>query len=156
VTAVVNVFELEVEHDLDDPPGFQGGGERLGPRLGASLLGMTLYELPPGNRVCPYHYEYGVEEWLIVVSGRPTLRTPEGERVLDPGDVVCFPEGPEGAHSVGAAGDETVRVLMVSTKQSPDMAVYPDSDKIGAFAANEEDSKLFRRGDAVEYFDGEL
>lgn len=152
----VNVFELEVEHDLDDPQGFQGGGERLGPLLGASMLGMTLYELPPGNRICPYHYEYGAEEWLIVVSGRPTLRTPEGERELEPGDVVCFPEGPEGAHSVGSSGDEAVRVIMLSTKQTPDMAIYPDSDKIGAYTTNDEDSKLFRRGDAVDYFDGEL
>ena len=153
---VVNVFELEVEHDVDDPPGFQGGGERLGPQLGASMLGMTLYELPPGNRICPYHYEYGAEEWLIVVSGRPTLRTPDGERELEAGHVVCFREGPEGAHSVGAGGDDTVRVIMLSTKQTPDMAIYPDSDKIGAYAPNDEDSNLFRRRDAVEYFDGEL
>ena len=156
MTEVVNVFELPVEHDVDDPPGYQGGGERLGPLLGASMLGMTLYELPPGNRICPYHYEYGNEEWVIVVSGRPTLRTPEGERELEPGDVVCFPEGPEGAHSVGAAGDETVRVIMLSTKQRPDVSIYPDSDKFGVYPLNPDDMRIFRRGDAVDYFDGEL
>ena len=153
---VVNVHELPVEHDVGDPPGYRGGGERLGPRLGASQLGMTLYELPPGNRICPYHYEYGNEEWLIVVSGRPTLRTPEGERELEPGDVVCFPEGPEGAHAVGAAGEETVRVLMLSTKRKPDVSVYPDSDKFGVFPGNEHDERVFRRGDAVDYFEGEV
>jgi uncharacterized cupin superfamily protein len=152
---IVNVYELPVENDVDDPPGYQGGGVRLGPILGASLLGMTLYELPPGNRICPYHYEYGNEEWLLVVSGRPTLRTPDGERKLEPGDVVCFPEGPEGAHSVTAAGDETVRVIMLSTKLKPDVSVYPDSDKFGVFPGNPDDHAIFRRGDAVDYFDGE-
>jgi uncharacterized cupin superfamily protein len=153
---VVNVFDLAIEHDIQDPTGYQGGGAQLGPRLGASLLGMTLYELPPGNRICPYHYEYGNEEWVIVVSGRPTLRTPDGERELEPGDVVCFPEGPEGAHSVAAAGDETVRVLMLSTKQRPDVSIYPDSDKFGVFPGNADDLRVFRRRDAVDYFDGEL
>jgi uncharacterized cupin superfamily protein len=153
---IVNVFDLAIEHDVQDPPGYQGGGTQLGPRLGAGLLGMTLYELPPGNRISPYHYEYGNEEWVIVVSGRPTLRTPEGERELEPGDVVCFAEGPEGAHSVAAAGDETVRVLMLSTKNRPDVTIYPDSDKFGVFPDNPDDDRLFRRRDAVEYFDGEL
>ena len=153
---VVNVYELAVELDVDDPPGYQGGGVRLGAMLGASLLGMTLYELPPGNRICPYHYEYGNEEWVLVMSGRPTLRTPGGERELEPGDVVCFPEGPDGAHSVAAAGDETVRVIMLSTKNKPDVSVYPDSDKFGVFPGNPDDDAIFRRGDGVDYFDGEL
>jgi uncharacterized cupin superfamily protein len=152
---VVNLFDLAVEHDVEDPVGYRGGGVRLGPRLGASLLGMTLYELPPGNRICPYHYEYGNEEWVVVVSGRPTLRTPEGERELEPGDVVSFPEGPEGAHSVAAAGDATVRVIMLSTLHWPDVSIYPDSDKFGVFPGNPDDMRLFRRSDAVDYFDGE-
>jgi uncharacterized cupin superfamily protein len=153
---VVNVFEHGLQFDDDDLPGFEIGYARLGPLLGASLLGMTVYELPPGNRICPYHYEYGNEEWLLVVSGRPTLRTPEGERELEPGDVVCFPEGPEGAHSVAAAGDEAVRVIMLSTKNRPDVSIYPDSDKFGVFPGNPDDQRIFRRGDAVDYYDGEL
>ena len=56
-------------------------------------MGATVYELQEGQSVCPYHYEYGCEEWAIVLRGRPTLRHPDGEDVLEPGDVVCFPEG---------------------------------------------------------------
>ena len=49
-----------------------------------------MYELAPGNRICPYHWHFGEEEWLLVVTGAPTLRTPEGERVLRPWDVAVF------------------------------------------------------------------
>jgi uncharacterized cupin superfamily protein len=91
-----------------------------------------------------------------VLIGRPTLRTPEGETVLIPGDVVCFPVGPEGAHKIDNRTDETVRILLLSTMVSPDMAVYPDSDKVGVFGLPEGASQLFRASSAVDYYDGEL
>jgi uncharacterized cupin superfamily protein len=154
---IYNLFSgTTTASDPDDPAPYDGRFERLGPRLGASKLGGTVYELATGQRICPYHYEYGDEEWLLVVTGRPTLRTPQGERELEPGDVVCFPEGPEGAHQVRNQRAETVRVLMLSTKSKPGVAVYPDSDKFGVFTGNEEDTRLFRRRDAVEYFEGEV
>ena len=151
----MNVYELAVEHDVDDPPGYQGGGVRLGALLGASLLGMTLYELPPGNRICPYHYEYGNEEWLLVVAGAPTLRTPDGERELREGDLVAFPAGPEGAHTVENRSEEPVRVAIFSTLILPAISVYPNSGKIGVRPGVEEDTLDFRRGDAVDYWEGE-
>jgi uncharacterized cupin superfamily protein len=97
----------------------------IGPRLGASLLGMTLYELPPGERTWPYHYELGCEEWLMVVSGRPTLRTPEGERELEPGEVVVFDEGPDGAHTIANPTAETARLLILSNKSPLAVVRYP-------------------------------
>ena len=99
--AEVNLHDVVFEGpNDDDPPGFRSRSARLGPSLGAAKLGATVYELPPDEAICPYHYEYPNEEWVIVLSGDPVLRTPEGERTLRPGDVVCFPEGPGGAHSV--------------------------------------------------------
>ncbi len=102
----------------------------------ASNLGMTVYELGEGQSICPYHYEYPEEEWLIVLEGRPTLRDPEGETVLDPGDVVCFPTGPEGAHKVTNRTPERVLVAMLSTKAKTAVAVYPDSDKVGVWSGD--------------------
>jgi uncharacterized cupin superfamily protein len=67
---------------FDDLP--SGGERRFGEELGAATWGGTLYEL---ERVCPCHWHFGEEEWLLAVVGSPTLRTPEGERVLDPWDV---------------------------------------------------------------------
>jgi uncharacterized cupin superfamily protein len=63
-----------------------------------------------GEAICPYHFDRGDEEWPIVVPGTPTVRTPNGEHTLEPGGVVCFPVGPEGAHRVRNAGDATARV----------------------------------------------
>jgi uncharacterized cupin superfamily protein len=152
----VNLFEVKVGRDDDDPPGYETAYVRLAPKLGATKIGGSVYELPQGQSVCPYHYEYGDEEWLIVLTGRPTLRTPAGERELAPGEVVCFPEGPEGAHKVTNNAEEVSRVLLLSTKSSAGIAVYPDSDKIGVFPVNREDSRLFVRGSAVDYWEGEV
>ena len=114
---------------------------------------MSIYDLPPDEAICPYHFEWTDEEWLIVIAGRPTLRTPEGERVLDPGEVVCFPAGPDGAHHVRNAGDDPVRVAIFSTKHEFGIAEYPDSDKIGIWAG--EQHHMLRRSPHLEYWDGE-
>ena len=150
-----NLFEDEL--DLSgDRPGFSWRRAMVGERIGAEKLGASLYELEPGERTFPYHYEYGVEEWLLVVAGRPTLRDPEGEHRLRPGDVVCFREGPDGAHQVRNDTEEAIRVLVVSTKQKPDAAVYPDSGKIGVWSGNPADpGRLFRIASEVDYWDGE-
>ena len=116
---------------------------------------MSIYELPPGQAICPYHYEYAEEEWLIVLEGTPTLRTPSGSSVLAPWDVVVFPVGPSGAHGVRNETSDPVRVMMFSEVRTPAVTVYPDSDKIGAFTGND-DTALFVRSTKVEYFEGEV
>jgi uncharacterized cupin superfamily protein len=128
---------------------------RIGGLLGASLLGATVYEVPPGESVSPYHYEYGEEEWMLVLAGEPTVRDSEGTEVLSQWDVVCFPPGPEGAHAVRNDTDRTVRVLMFSNDAYPAATVYPDSDKVGVWTGNEDDDLVVHRDSAVEYFSGE-
>jgi uncharacterized cupin superfamily protein len=150
----LNVSELEFEYDADDPEGFRSGLKRFGKRLGAAATGMSIYELPPGQAICPYHYEYAEEEWLVVLEGKPTLRTPSGESELSPWDVCLFPVGPDGAHGVRNETSEVVRVMMFSEVRTPAVTVYPDSDKIGAFTGND-DTALFPRSARVEYFHGE-
>jgi uncharacterized cupin superfamily protein len=150
-----NIFSGEPEWDDTDPDGYRAGMARFGPQLGAAKSGASLYELPAGQSICPYHYEYGEEEWLIVLEGQPTLRHPGGEAELEPGDTVCFPEGPEGAHKVTNRTDARVRVLMFSTVNRPAISVYPDSDKFGAFSGNERDRLFVRRESAVDYYDRE-
>jgi uncharacterized cupin superfamily protein len=152
MTEILNIHELAVEGDAADPPGYRARIARFGPTIGAEKLGGSVYELDPGDSVCPYHYEYPEEEWLIVLTGTPTLRDPEGEHELASGDVVCFPEGPDGAHKVTNRSETLVRILMLSTKYKTAVAVYPDSNKVGVWPLN----KFFRLTDAVDYWDSEI
>jgi uncharacterized cupin superfamily protein len=148
----VNLFEVETASDEGDPPGYETPYARIGPPLGAVALGATVYDLAPGQSVCPYHYEYGFEEWLVVLTGSPTLRDPDGEHELLPGDVVLFPDGPDGAHKVTNRADGVARVVLLSNKGEPGVVVYPDSGKVGVWPLG----KNFRLDDAVDYWDGEL
>jgi uncharacterized cupin superfamily protein len=139
----------------DDPDGFRSGGLRIGPCLGATRTGASLYELPPGQSVCPYHYEYGEEEWLLVLEGRATVRTPDETAEVGPLEIVFFPTGPEGAHEIRNDGDSRVRVLMWSNVVLPTATAYPDSGKVGVYTGDEAEDGMFLRSSGVEYFEGE-
>jgi uncharacterized cupin superfamily protein len=153
-----NVFDAEMTYDAADPEPYRSGAHRFGPKIGAGRLGATVYELPPGQAVCPYHYE-SEEEWLLVLQGRVTVRHPEGEDVLGPGDVTAFPVGPAGGHKATNAGSETARIVMFATVDPIGYCVYPDSDKIAFWgdSSDEADRTVrVRRGESLDYYDGEL
>jgi uncharacterized cupin superfamily protein len=137
-----------------DPAPYDPAYARVARELGAEHQVLNVYLLEPGQRICPYHYEYA-EEWLIVLEGRPTLRHPDGGDVLEPGDAVCFAPGPAGAHQVANRSDAQARVILFSANVEPAVAVYPDSDKIGVWPGNADDKIIVRRDAAVDYFDGE-
>jgi uncharacterized cupin superfamily protein len=151
----LNLHTARAEFDAADPEGFRAGAVRIGPAIGAALLGATVYELPPGQSNCPYHYEYGNEEWLMVLAGRVSIRHPAGEDELGPGDVVCFAAGPDGAHQLRNRTREPARVLMLSTQAEPVVAVYPDSDKIGVWPGGPSDQIMVRRASKVDYWTDE-
>jgi uncharacterized cupin superfamily protein len=147
--------ELEAEEEGNLRPGYAQRATAVDEAIGGNRIGAAVWELEEGERVCPYHYHHGVEEWLVVVSGSPTVRVPGGEQQLRVGDVVCFPGSPDGAHTVHGPG----RVLILSDEVWPAVVVYPDSDKVGArpgpWGTHDADRLNFRRGDAVDYWDGE-
>jgi uncharacterized cupin superfamily protein len=125
-------------------------------RVSGERLGASLYELPPAQKTFPYHYELGNDELLVVVAGTPTLRDPDGEHALRPGDCILFPSGPEGAHQLVNASDEPARILLVSNLELPRAAVQPESGKIMIrWGPGSDDSLWFRREDAADYWDGE-
>lgn len=152
----VNLADPPLQEDADDPEGFRARMFRFGKDLGAARTGATLYELPTGQAVCPYHYEYGEEEWVLVLSGTPSVRTPEGTERLRPLDIVFFPTGPDGAHQVRNDADEPARVLMLSEVVHPSATAYPDSGKVGMHTGFEGENLIARRADAVDYWDGEV
>ena len=151
MTAPVNVFDVATEPRPTRPAGYRSATAQLGRANAAEALGSSVYDLEGGESICPYHYEHGNEEWLLVLEGEPTLRHSDGEDVLKPWDVVCFPEGTEGAHKVTNHSDTRVRVLMLSTKRKPAVVVYPDSGKLAVVPPG----SLFRLADEVDCWDGE-
>jgi uncharacterized cupin superfamily protein len=132
------------------PDGFRRNSARVGALLGAARTGLSVYELPPGQAVGPYHYEDPQEEWLLVVSGSPTLRHPGGEDELEPWDLVFFPSGPAGAHLVRNNSDSVARVAMFSSKAAVDVVVYPDSDMVQLFTSDGEDDLVVERSSGVD------
>ena len=110
--------------------------KQLGKPGGSREIGCSLYEIPPGKRPFPYHFHTANEEAMFVLSGSATLRLDGREVRIRAGDYVAFPVGPAGAHQVINDTDEPIRILMISTMLEPDVAVYPDSNKIGVFAGS--------------------
>jgi uncharacterized cupin superfamily protein len=154
----MDVFNLFGEQDWDnenDRDGYRHRVTAIGRRLGASLLGGSLYELPPGEKTWPYHYELGCEEWLVVVSGRPTLRTPDGRSALEAGDVVVFPEGPTGGHLIANDTDETCRVLLLSSKSQLAVVHYPDSGKVGIWTQRGGYESMVNSEPRLDFWEGE-
>ena len=151
--SVFNLLDGELPQALDRS-GYAHRRARAFRELGSELLGGTLYETPPGEKLWPYHWELGCEEWLIVVAGTPTLRTPDGERELRPGDLVHFPQGLPGAHQLLNRSAAPFRVLICSTK--PDLAVagYPDSRKLYVTAPVFDVDRVVR-DETLDYWDDE-
>ncbi len=119
--------------EWDEGEDWSGGGARTKRLPRGERLGATLYELGPGNFVV-FHFHHASEELLLVLRGRPTLRTAEGERVLAEGEVVHFPTGPDGVHGLSNQTDEPVRYVMVANNRSPEVVEYPDLKQITAQA----------------------
>jgi uncharacterized cupin superfamily protein len=151
----IDLSDPQFEYDETDPPGFRAGMVRPGPALGARATGATLYELPPGEALCPYHYELAEEEWLLVVSGRVIVRTPDETVELGPMELAFFPPSPEGAHQVLNESDSPVRVLMWSQVVYPAVTVYPDSDKVGVYTRDRSDDVMVKRSSSVPYYTDE-
>jgi uncharacterized cupin superfamily protein len=119
----------------------------VGHHIGGGLIGASMSEVEPGNKLWPYHTHHANEEWAIVLRGEPTLRTPEGEQVLKEGDVVCFPRGKEGAHQIINGTDSPIRVLTLSSMIGPDIVEYLDTGKV--YATSVEGEGASGRSDAA-------
>jgi uncharacterized cupin superfamily protein len=142
----LNLLAPEFDHS-SERDGYSWRGARVGRTVGAEEIGACLYELGDGQRSHPYHFHHAIEEWLLVVAGSPLVRTPDGERVLQRGDVLCFPVGSGGGHQVTGPGT----VLIVGTNRAPDVVEYPDSGKVEVRPPG----MIFRSADSVDYWDGE-
>ena len=154
MTGVFNLLEGELP-DTEDRPGYRHRRARVGRDLGGELLGATLYETQPGEKLWPYHWELGCKEFLVVVAGTPTLRTPAGECELSVGDLVHFPQGKAGAHQLLNRSDAPFRVLIGSTKADTTVAGYPDSGKLYVSAPVHDIDRVVP-DETLDYWEGEV
>ncbi len=138
-----------------DREGWRVKAAYVGQHIGGGLIGASMSEVEPGNMLWPYHTHHANEEWVIVLRGEPTLRTPDGEQQLREGDVVCFPRGKDGAHQISNRTDSRIRVLMLSTMIDPETIEYLDTGKILAKDAAGEDIVFARPGPTAEFWEGE-
>ncbi len=155
MSRVFNLLALELSPPREPAPAGHAFSMRsVSSEVGAQLTGCSVYEVEPGQATWPYHFELNEEEWLIVVTGELTLRTPEGERALRAGDVACFPAGAAGAHAVRNYGEEVARFAMPSSVAAyGDACVYPDSGKFKLSGPGF--LHRGRLGDEVGYWEGE-
>ncbi|HEU5363488.1 MAG TPA: cupin domain-containing protein [Gaiellaceae bacterium] len=150
---MINLRDCSLEPSDDGPTGHRFRSLHPARELGAKRTGFGVYELDPGQATWPYHFELGSEEWLLVIEGEVVVRTPDGELTLHPGDVMCFPEGPAGAHGIRNDSGTVARFAMPSVDEPAGAAIYPDSGKLLVYGPG------FRHrgwiGDEVEYWEGE-
>ncbi len=142
----MNVLDVELDERLDEA-GFRHVAATVGDRLGARRIGASVYRAEEGLPIWPYHYHHGIEEWLYVIAGAPVLREPAGERTLAPGDVVCFPSGQLGTHTMRGPGSFVI--FATGQHVEPWLSVYPDSNKVSG------PEGILLRSSAVGYWHGE-
>jgi uncharacterized cupin superfamily protein len=150
-----NLNELEFD-DLRTHDGFEFRRARLGPEVGVTRVGASVWELSPGKAAYPYHFHLTEDEIVILLEGTLSLRTPDGWSELRQGDVVGFPVGEAGAHQVVNRGDTVARFLAVSNSGQTEVVIQPDANKIGAFERRPDGGGIrewYRRGDKVPYFE---
>lgn len=139
-------------------PLFESLGARLASETAARKLGASIDTVAPGKRACPYHFHYAQEEMFIVLEGAGTLRVAGEMLPLKTGDVVFIPAGPDYPHQIINTSSAPLKYLSISTRESPEVCVYPDSDKYQAFAASPQGEGLRaiqRAGTSLDYWDGE-
>ena len=115
---------------------------------------VRIYEIPPGKSAYPYHYHLKNEETFLILKGEGILKTPDGDRPVRPGDLLFFPPEESGAHKLTNISDRELLVYLdFDVVHDLDVAVYPDSGKIGIWGKDV--NRLWRTGDDVDYYDGE-
>lgn len=126
---------------------------RVSDGTAAARLGAGFDIVAPGRRSCPYHYHLAQEEMFVVLEGRGHLRVAGQMLPVRAGDVIFVPPGPEYPHQLVNTSDAPLKYLSISTQESPEICVYPDSGKTAAFARGH---RLVQREAAnLDYWDGE-
>jgi len=115
---------------------------------------VSVYEIPPGKAAYPFHYHTKNEEVFFIIKGCGKLRTPEGEQLVGEGDFMFFSANGDGAHKlINISETEPLVYIDFDTKNDIDVAIYPDSNKIGIWG--KDINRLYNMSSAVDYYENE-
>jgi uncharacterized cupin superfamily protein len=131
---------------------------RLATGTAADKLAASIDIVAPGKRACPYHFHTAQEEMFVVLEGEGTLRVAGEMLPVSKGDVIFIPPGPAYAHQIINTSQAPLKYLSISTRESPEIVVYPDSGKYLSFARKGGEmwfDEIRRSGDSLDYWDGE-
>lgn len=154
---VINIADIDYM-DFGDGGKFEARLGRVSPAVGARELGYNITRLAPGKRAFPFHLHHHNEEMFFILEGSGTLRYGEREIPVKKGDFIGCPAGTGSAHQIINSGKGELKYLAVSTSRSPEVAEYPDSNKVGALCGTFDAPglRLFvTKESAVDYFEGE-
>jgi len=153
-----NMDETPLTRDVREPL-YDSLGARLARGTAAQKLGASIDVLQPGKRGCPYHLHHAQEEMFIVLEGHGTMRVAGEMLAVRAGDIVFVPAGPDYPHQMINTSEAPLRYLSISTRETPEICEYPDSDKVLAnarFAGSEAGfARMNRRDTDLDYWDGE-
>lgn len=152
-----NVAAVPTERDTRDPL-YDSHSSRLARGTAARKLGASYDVLEPGKRGCPYHLHHAQEEMFVILEGVGTLRVAGEHLPIKAGDVIFIPPGPEYPHQIINTSAAQLKYLSISTRESPEIAEYPDSGKFLAYASHGQEDHfkvISRSGVETDYWDGE-
>ncbi|MBT3627844.1 MAG: cupin domain-containing protein [Rhodospirillaceae bacterium] len=160
---VINLDDVTLEQagPFGEAGSFEAKTGAVGQAVGAGKLGSKLVVVPPGKRAWPFHLHHANEEMFVILAGSGTLRYGEDRFPLRANDVIAAPPGTGKAHQIINDSDAELRYLAISTMEHPEVAEYPDSDKIGVVAGSPPGRRPYdlfyftRRQSGVDYWDGE-
>lgn len=167
---ILNIADLDYQPfpgEIPEPARARFEGARIGQAgraLGARKLGYNVTVVPPGKRAFPFHSHRVNEEMFFVLEGGGELRLGAARHPIRAGDLIaCPPGGPDTAHQIVNTGAAELRYLAVSTRETPEVCEYPDSDKVGIAAdfgpgadgAPRTFYHMARPGSSLDYWDGE-
>ncbi|MCH8171945.1 MAG: cupin domain-containing protein [Proteobacteria bacterium] len=158
---VINISDLKY-FDFGDGGKFEAKLGPVSPRIGADKLGYNVTLVKPGKRAFPYHLHHTNEEMFFIIEGEGTLRYNDQEYPIKKGDFIACPAGPGTARQIINTSKKDIKYLALSTTQGPEVAEYPDSNKVmvhcGPPPMSGEEPHLrlmVRKGKNLDYFDGE-
>jgi len=145
--------ELQGQHK-NLHPGYEFTRRSFLPQGEAMQCAVAIYEIPPGKSAYPYHYHIKNEEVYYILSGTGLLKTPEGDKSVQAGEFLYFPANENGAHKLtNISATEPLTYIDFDTQNDLEVAIYPDSGKIGVWGMDI--NRLYCQRDEKDYYEGE-